>query len=327
MIVLTASNQKQLMSMSEAIDAVALALSEYSNQRANVPIRTFLPVESQGGTAIFMPAMVESIDSIGMKWVSIFPRNKEQGKKTLYGLVLLADIRTAEPLAMLEASHLTALRTGAASGLATRLMARADANTLGVVGTGVQARGAIDAIMAVRSIANIRLYNRNRDKAEQMANELAAMYDVHIDVVDAADNAVEEADIIVTATNSAQPVLSSSAIKPGAHINAIGSFRPHMQELPTDLWLRASKIVTESTEGALDETGDLLIPIEEGVYKAEDLYGELGELACGQKPGREREDEITIFKSVGLAAMDIVVAKQIVDKALAAGIGQTIMLE
>ncbi|MGE5701048.1 MAG: ornithine cyclodeaminase family protein [Clostridia bacterium] len=328
MLVLSASDQQSILTMNEAIDAVSLALQEYSAHRALSPIRTFLPVRKGNGTSIFMPSAVEATDSLGIKFVSVFPDNKAQGKKTIYGIVIIADVMTGEPLAMLEASNLTVLRTGAASGLATKYLAREDAKTLAVIGTGAQARGAVQAVMAVRGIEQIRLYNRNAAKAHAFAAELQELSTeaVEIIVAERPDDAVLGADVVVTATNSLTPVFSEGMIGAGVHVNAIGSFRPTMQELPTDVIVRADKVVVESVEGALDETGDLLIPIEQGLFSPEQIFAEIGEIAAGAKPGRERADERTVFKSVGLAAMDVVVAKAMVDRAKALGVGQTVVL-
>lgn len=326
MLILSAQDQRAVLTVHEAIDAVRVALQEFSAHRALSPIRTFLPVQKGNGTSIFMPSSVEATDSLGIKFVSVFPDNGAKGKKTINGVVILADVMTGEPVAMLEASYLTVLRTGAASGLATRYLARENAKSLAVIGTGAQARGAVNAVAAVRPIEQIRLYNRSLEKAEAFAAELAEQFGAHVEVfvTASADEAVEGADIIITATNSPTPVFSAERIGAGAHINAIGSFRPTMQELPTEVIVRAGKVVVESVEGALDETGDLLLPIEQGVFAAERIHAELGEITAGEKCGREREDELTVFKSVGLAAMDVVVAKAMVDRAKALGLGQQV---
>lgn len=328
LLIVSAKDQRSILSVHEAIDAVSVSLQEFSAHRALSPIRTFLPVQKGNGTSIFMPSLVEATDSLGLKFVSVFPETGEKGKKTIYGVVILADVMTGEPVAMLEASYLTVLRTGAASGLATRHLARENARSLAVIGTGAQARGAVNAVTAVRSIDQIRLYNRSQQKAESFAAELTEQFGTTVEVIVAAtaDDAVSGADIVITATNSPTPVFSAQAIGAGTHINAIGSFRPTMQELPTDVIARAGKVVVESVEGALDETGDLLLPIEQGVFAPERIYAELGEIAAGEKHGREREDELTVFKSVGLAAMDVVVAKAMVDKAKALGLGVEVTL-
>jgi len=327
MLVINEKDQKELLSMEEAIEAVSKALSEFSQRRAISPVRHAIPVSKSNGTSLFMPSLVEATGSLGIKFVSVFPGNKELGKKTIYGLMVLADVATGEPLAVMDASYLTVLRTGAASGLATKLLARKDAKIAAVIGTGAQSRGLIQAILAVRPVEELRLFNRSAQKALELANEIAEQYGkdrLFVRAVNSPEEAVKGADILVTATNSAAPVFPGECVDQGIHVNAVGSFRPEMQELPSLLVAKADKVVVESKEAALEESGDLLVPIREGLFSADDIFAELGEIASGDKPGREREEEITVFKSVGLAAMDVVVAKAMYDKAVSAGVGQIV---
>lgn len=329
MLVLSAKDQQQLLTMKESIEAVAIALSEYSKGNAPSPERIFLPVPSAEGTSIFMPSLVEPAKGLGVKFVSIFPENKKIGKKTLYGVFILSDVQTGEPLALLEASYLTALRTGAASGLATKYLSRQNAKVLAMIGTGAQAWGMVRAILAVRPIERIHLFNRNPARAKEFAEEIKqdlGSLCPEILIMPEADRAVEGADIISTATNSATPVFSERSLNSGVHINAVGAFRPHMQEIPTRVVQASSKIVVESRTGALEETGDLLIPIQEGFMTADDIYAELGDIVNGRKNGRERENEMTLFKSVGLAAMDVVVARWMHERAVERKMGQVVTI-
>lgn len=328
MLVLGASDIQHALSMSDAIAAVAQALVASSGGEAVTPIRTNLPVEDRG-SSLFMPSYVSTTQSLGVKFVSVFPGNKLLGKKTIHGVVVLADAKTAEPIALLEASYLTALRTGAAAGLATQHLAREDAQTLGVIGTGVQARSIVRAIQTVRSIAKILLYNRTRGAAEAFKAELEAQPQSgqrSVVVVDSANEAVHGADILVTATNSITPVFDAVALQPGTHINAVGSYRPDMQELPSDVFRTRPRVVVESRVAALEETGDLIIPCAQGVWSSSELHAELGDIVRGAAKGRETLTEGTIFKSVGLAAMDMVVAKIAVERARSLRIGQWIEL-
>ncbi len=329
MLVLGSEDQKRVLTMREAIDAVGLALSEMSAGSAKTPVRTSLPVPKAKGTALFMPSLVESVGGLGLKFVSVFPLNKQLGKETIQGVMVLADINTAEPLALLEASYLTALRTGAASGLAVKYLARKDAKVLGVIGTGAQSKYVIAAVREVRSIKEIRLYNRSLEKAEQLASELSRQADepsIKVIVVHDANDAVVDADIVVTTTNSSAPVFNAAALKQGAHVNAVGSFRPDMQEIPTDIFRKNPKVVVESRKAAFEETGDLLVPMRQGLFSPERLHAELGDIVRGIKAGRENEKEITVFKSVGVAAMDVVVGKILYERAAELGIGQKVIL-
>lgn len=329
MLILQPQEVRQLLSMEEAIEAVNHSLIEYSNKRTISPIRVSVPVEQGNGTALFMPALVPAMESLGMKYVSVFPDNKAKGKPTITGLMILSDVQTGEPLMLLDASYLTILRTGAASGLATKHLARGDASILGIIGTGAQSQGLISAMLAVRSIKEIRLFNRSQQKAVQCQTELQKSQqgrDLVVKVVSEANQAVIGADIVITATNAMEPVFSAEALSAGVHINAVGSFRPTMQEVPTEAIMKVHKVVVEAKEAALEETGDLLLPIQAGVFSDQQIYAELGEIAGGQKPGREQADEITLFKSVGLAAMDVVVAHAMYKKAKQMGLGQEITL-
>jgi ornithine cyclodeaminase len=329
MLIINEEIQKKAISMKEVMDGVAIALKEYSDGRSVTPIRTAISTSKTNGTALFMPSLVEEASSLGVKFVSVFPDNKQKNKKTINGVMILADVNTGEPLCLLEASYLTVLRTGAATGLATHYLASPVASILCVIGTGRQARGLVDAVLCVRSISEIRLTNRSPEKAHQLATELKNHYKdccPTIRVLENANEAACGAHIIVTATNSQTPVLAPESIAPGTHINGVGSFRPTMQEIPTGIVEASSKVVVESREAALEETGDLMIPIKQGLFHPHDLYGELGELLKGTKAGRESKEEITFFKSVGLAAMDVVVAKAIYDKVVQAGLGEKVFL-
>lgn len=329
MRILTAADQKRALTMPEAMEAVSHALIEYSAGRADSPIRTAIPVAGSGGTSLFMPALVEQAGGLGVKFVSVFPRNKEVGKQTIYGTVVLADVETAEPVALLEASYLTALRTGAASGLAARLLARQDSHTVGLIGTGGQATMQLRAVLGVRPIREVRLFDRHPDSAYRLAQDMSDEFTrrhIRFVVCLTPEDAVRGVDIIMTATNSLNPVFPADLVAPGMHISAIGSFRPGMQELPPGVISPSAKVVVDSREAALEESGDLVIPIRDGVFRPEDIYAELGELAAGKKPGRERNDEVTVYKSVGLAVMDMVVGKVIYDRARELGLGTEVDL-
>jgi ornithine cyclodeaminase len=329
MLIISASGQERIINMKKAIEAVASSLKYFSTGEAVTPIRTAIPIVKGGGTALFMPSSVESEASLGVKFVSVFPTNKQKGKETIYGVLVLADIETGEPLALMEASSLTALRTGAVAGLATELLSRKNSKVLSVIGTGKQSLGIINAILTVRDIKEIHLYNRSIEKAQRLSNlleEKALDKQGVIKVHEHPEEAVRLADILVTATNSTGPVLSEAWVRPGTHINAIGSFRPDMQEIPTELLKRAGRVIVESKEAALEETGDLIIPIKKGDFSPEGTLTELGEIIAGSESGRQLNEEITLFKSVGLATMDVVVAKQVYDLALRAGIGQKVSI-
>lgn len=323
MLVINANEQRNLVNMNEVIEYAALALKEFSAERTITPIRTSLPFANEKNTALIMPSVAEGLEAIGLKVVTVVPQNKKIGKKTINGIVMLSDFQTGEPLALLEGSYLTMIRTGALSGVATKHLARRNAKSLCIIGTGEQAKGIAEAVFAVRDIEKVILYNRTEEKAYAFAQYIKKKFGKPAYVHTNANEAISEADIIVTTTNASTPVFSEKLQK-GVHVNAVGSFRPNMQELPSHAIASATKVVVESKEAALEETGDLQVPIQEGLFKASDIHAELGQIISGEKVGRENDEEITVFKSVGLAVVDIIVAKYLYEKAVEQGVGERI---
>ncbi|MCI2775195.1 ornithine cyclodeaminase family protein [Staphylococcus petrasii] len=314
MLVLNEQDQQQLLNMEEVVDEVAQSLRAFSEGKTETPLRYVLPFNKENRYLV-MPALSDELKIVGIKTVTFAPDNPKKGKKTITGSVLLSDYETGETLAVLDGSYLTKIRTGAISGVATKYLAREDAKILCVIGAGDQAEGLIAAVMAVRNIQTVHFSSRTKENAERLAQNVENEYDVSTKVFDEADDAMEEADIVVTATNSTKPVYSHS-LHPGVHLNAVGSFKPEMQELPSESMLVANKIVVESVEAAMEETGDLKVPQEEGIITKESLHGELGDIVAGKIPGREDDKEVTLFKSVGLAIVDIVVANYFYKKAV-----------
>ncbi|MCQ6533102.1 MULTISPECIES: ornithine cyclodeaminase family protein [Bacillus] len=325
MLVISANEQRNLVNMKEVIEYAALALKEFSAERTITPIRGSLPFANEQNTALIMPSVAEGLEALGLKVVTVAPHNKKIGKKTINGIVMLSDFKTGEPLALLEGSYLTMIRTGALSGVATKHLARHNAKNLCIIGTGEQAKGIAEAVLAVRDIEKIILYNRTEEKAYAFAQYIQEKLGKPAYVYTNPNEAISEADIIITTTNASTPVFSEKLQK-GVHINAVGSFRPSMQELPSHAIANANKVVVESKEAALEETGDLQVPIKEGLFEASDIHAELGQIISGEKAGRENDEEITIFKSVGLAVVDIIVAKYLYEKAVECGMGTTIQL-
>ncbi|PEM46652.1 ornithine cyclodeaminase family protein [Bacillus wiedmannii] len=323
MLVISANEQRNLVNMNEVIEYAALALKEFSAERTITPIRGSLPFANEKNTALIMPSVAEGLEALGLKVVTVVPENKKIGKKTINGIVMLSDFQTGEPLALLEGSYLTMIRTGALSGVATKHLARHNAKTLCIIGTGEQAKGIAEAVFAVRDIDKVILYNRTEEKAYAFAQYIQERFNKPAYVHTNANEAINEADIIVTTTNASTPVFLKKLQK-GVHINAVGSFRPNMQELPSHAITSANKVVVESKEAALEETGDLLVPIKEGLFEASNIYAELGQIIIGERAGRENDEEITVFKSVGLAVVDIIVAKYLYEKAVECGVGNRI---
>lgn len=321
MRILNAQAVRQAVDMKAAIAAVREGFIALSAGQATVPLRSVL--ETEQGLTLYMPAWLRGAPISSVKVVSVYPQNPARGLPTINAAVLVLNAATGEPLALLDGTYLTALRTGAASGLATDLLARPEAKTLGVIGAGAQARPQIEAVCAVREISEIRLYSLSG--AEALADELRAKTQAAVTVSPNAHEALAGADVIVAATNSQTPVVHAADLSPGAHLNGIGSFTPQMQEIAADVVARA-KIVVDHRPSAWAEAGDLIIARNQGVIRESDVHAEIGEVAAGLVPGRTDPDEITFFKSVGNAVQDAAVAARVVAAAEARGLGTLVEL-
>ena len=302
-------------------------MSSFPQKKAQAPVRTSLKVGGQGDVALIMPAFLEKSRALGAKLVTVFPANPRKGLPATQALVFLVDVETGGPLAIYEGTYLTRLRTGAATGAATQLLSRPESETLAIFGAGGQALSQALGVMAVREIREIRIFDLIPKQAESLKEELTAITRVAEKIkilrADSAEEAALGADILVTATTSRTPVFPGRVLSPGAHINAIGAFTPEMQEVDEETILRA-RIFVDSLETCLEEAGDLIIPLNKGLLRREDIQGELGEIVSGIKAGRKTPEEITYFKSVGNAVQDISVAQAVFQKAEERGEGRII---
>jgi ornithine cyclodeaminase/alanine dehydrogenase-like protein (mu-crystallin family) len=309
---------RALYSMKDCLKDVESAFRAHQEGQTDTPVRIALSPGKGDATTLYMPAYVEPAKAMGIKIASVFPDNAKRGKPVIQGMMLLTDAETGEHLALMDATYLTVLRTGAISGVATRYLAREDARICTLFGAGAQAIGQIQAVMEVRNLEEIRLWNRTREKAEQLKQgirETHPDWPGTIRIFDHPEDAVQEADIILCATRSTKPLFDGELVRPGTHVNPIGAYLPHMREVDATLLHRSSKVVVDTREGALQEAGDLLIPMNAGEWDAEQLYGELAEIVSEKKPGRESPEEITVFKSVGVAFLDTMVAKSVYERA------------
>lgn len=325
--VLTADQVRQALPMPQAVEAMKDAYRQLSAGQAQVPLRSRLGSPAVDGVSLVMPAKLETSGEMAVKIVSVFPQNPERDLPTIHALVVALDAQTGKPLALLEGAALTALRTGAGSGAATDALALPGATTLAIFGSGVQARTQLEAVCAVRSIERVWVYSPTPGHAAAFAAEMAGRDPVpeQVEVADTPEQAVEGAQIICTATTSHTPVFPGTALQPGTHINAVGSFTPEMEEVDLTT-LERSRVFIDSHEAALEEAGDLIGPIERGEYRAADIAGEIGEVFAETLPGRSSETEITYFKSVGVAVQDAVAAGRALRGAEAAAIGQLLEL-
>jgi ornithine cyclodeaminase/alanine dehydrogenase-like protein (mu-crystallin family) len=323
MRLLTRSDVRRSISMREAVEVVKRAFIELSTGRADVPLRTVLSQPKHDGITLFMPGYLSDSESLAVKVVSVHDRNAERGLPLVNAVVIVIDPATGQAVAAMEGGYLTALRTGAGSGAATDLLARHDAEVAAIIGAGAQARAQALSMTAVRPIKRIWIYSRRRERVDEMIVDMRPQLGPSIELLaaDTPSQAVREALVVCAATTSSTPVFDGADLRPGAHVNGVGSYKPEMQEIDCGALRRASKIVVDSREAAMAEAGDLIIAIERGEIQPSDVYAEIGEIAAGLKPGRQDDDEITYFKSVGNAAQDAAVAQAVYQRALQEGLG------
>jgi ornithine cyclodeaminase/alanine dehydrogenase-like protein (mu-crystallin family) len=295
--------------MAEAIGAVREALVELSSGRAVVPARTSLEVPGRRTTALVMPAYLPRTGRLGVKLISLCEDNPAKGLPLAQAVTILMDAGDGTPLAVLDAAYLTAVRTGAAAGVATDVLARRDARVAAIFGAGVQGRTQLEAVAAVRPLRKAFVFDVDPRAAAAFAREMGGKLTLDVEPA-SSPAALREADIVSTATTSAAPVFADGDLKPGVHINAIGSYKPHVREVPGETVRRAAVFVDER-RSALEEAGDLIIPIREGLIGEGHVRAEIGEVLAGLKPGRSSDDEVTLFKSVGNAVLDLAVAAMV----------------
>lgn len=327
MLFLNESDIIKNFSMKEAIEETKKALRTYSEGQAIVPLRTNVAVDAHHGQSLFMPAYVGSkVDAFGLKIVSVYPDNLEKKLPSVPATILILNPETGIVEALMDGTYLTQLRTGAVQGAATDLLARKEAEVGALIGTGGQASAQLAAMLAVRDLKEIRVYSRNFERANAFAKKMSEDFNCSIFATKNAESCLYNADIITTITTSNEPTFKADWIKAGAHINGMGSYTPDMQEIPKEIIQKATTIIFDTTEGVLGEAGDFLIPLNEGSISKENFKGELGELLLGKISGRTSPTDLTIFKSVGSAVLDVVTAQAVVHKAKKLGFGTEIPL-
>lgn len=301
---------ERVLTMPEAIRAVKEAFIQLSTGQAHVPARTSLEIPEFRTTALVMPAYLPRTKRLGLKLISLCEDNPAKGLPLAQAVTILMDAETGTPLAVLDASYLTAVRTGAASGAATDALARKDARVAAVFGAGVQGRTQLEAVAAVRHLEKALIFDVDRRAAARFAEEMGRKLSLRVEPAPSPED-LREADIVCTATTSAVPVFSDRDLKPGAHINAVGSYKPHVRELPAETVIRA-RVFVDHRASALEEAGDLIILLRAGLIDESHILAEIGAVLAGLAPGRASEDEITVFKSVGNAVQDLAVAGLVV---------------
>lgn len=326
MLILSKEDIKSVFSMKDAVDGVKQAFSIYSDRRSVVPLRVNINVPKHEGHSLFMPGYVPDLDSIGIKIVSVFPKNIEKGKAVVPAQMILLDGTTGEVCCIMDGTYLTQLRTGAASGAASDILSAKNAKVAAIFGAGGQALCQIEALLAVRKLQLVKVYALGDEakKFVQIAKEELKGYGAEIIAAQSPEEAVKDADIITAVTTARKPVFPGNLVKKGAHINGVGSYTKEMQELDEYIIKSADKVFVDSKEAVLAESGDFIRPIEKGLIDKDKINGELGEVLLGKLKGRECDNEITLFKTVGISVQDVVTANKIYKKALEKGIGKIV---
>jgi len=322
--IIKAGEIKQYYSMPKAIDAMGRAFASLSSGESFVPLRFVSRLPTNEMLMLFKPAFVEQEQRVSVKILTQRESGNIPGIPTIQGIVLVIDSVSGEILSIIDGEYLTALRTGAASGIATRCFARKDAQIMALFGCGTQGRTQLEAVLCERNIKKVFVFDKFKEAADLFIQEMQEKF--QLELIFAEDTPVlNEADIICTATNSTAPLFKREDVKNGVHINAIGSFQPQMQELAPQL-IRDAKVYVDSAEPCMKESGDLIKPINEGIIDEQHIVGEIGDFLLNKINGRETEEEITIFKSVGVAIQDFAVATDIYNYSLQAGFGLDINL-
>ncbi len=324
-VVLTPREVRQLLPMADCMEWVAGALEKYSTGGSVNPLRQGVLIPDGRGLVGLMPGYLSEPETLGLKAVAVFHGNHGTELDSHQGVVVLFDTKTGVPTAILDASEVTAIRTAAASGVATRLLAREDADSLGVIGSGVQARTHVEAMLVARPVETVRMYSPNRENREKLAQWFRGRTEATVEAVSSAREAVEGASIVCTTTSSHEPVVEGAWLSPGTHINAVGACIPKARELD-DAAVAMARMFVDSRESATHESGDFLLARASGAIGDDAIEGEIGELLAGTIEGRRDDREITLFNSLGIAVEDLATAHHVLERALDRGVGTRVAL-
>jgi ornithine cyclodeaminase/alanine dehydrogenase len=325
-LILTRDDVKSVLTMKDCIEAVEEAFKQFALGNVVMPTRPTIRIPKYKALINAMPAYIGGMDAVGVKLVGGYLDNPTlHGLPVVQAVIVLNDGTNGSTLAVMDGTYVTAVRTGAASGVATKYLARADATTVAVIGAGVQARTQLAAVCEVRPIVSARVFAREERHRDEYAVEMSRALGIEVTPAGSAEEAVTGADIVCTASTSKSPVLEGAWLEQGVHVNCAGSHSPDARELDTATVVR-STVVVDSRDAALAEAGDLMIPIANGDITEDHIRAELGEVVAGTKPGRTDPGEITLFKSQGLAIQDVATASLVYRLATEKGIGQQVAL-
>ena len=312
----------RVLQMKDCMEVVEKAFAELANGTAVLPLRT--PITPPDGLSLYMPAYLKELGALACKIVTVYKNNPTKYQMpVIVGKVLLQDPNTGDVVCIMDGGYLTAVRTGAASGVATKYLAREDKGQVaGIFGAGVQAKSQLWAVAEARDLSKALVFDISGEAVEAFCKEMSEKLSLEVKPA-STDEITAQADIICTATSSPTPIFDGSKIREGAHINGIGSHTPAARELDTAI-IKRSTLIADSYEACLSEAGDVMIPIKEGAIDKTHMKAELGEVITGKKPARSSASEITLFKSNGLAIQDVATAKLVYDRAVEAGIGTSV---
>lgn len=324
MLLLSRKDIKKVFTMKDAIETNKECFKLFSEGKSEVPLRTTIQAPNHNGVFLFMPSYVEELDAAGLKVVNIFPENVKENLPTAPAQVLLIDGKTGIVTAILDGTYVTQLRTGASSGAAFDLFAIKNAKIGALIGTGGQAATQLEAMMVARQLDEVRIFDLDEKRRQAFVNEMQEelkCYNTKIVEATSSDNAIENADIIVTVTPSTKPVFDGTKVKKGATVSCVGAYQHHMQEMDPAILPRASKIYFDSEEAVLSEAGDILIPLEQGIITKDDFTGDIGDVLLGKVVGRENDEEIIVYENVGIGVLDLMTARAIYLKAVEEEVG------
>ena len=324
-LIVNSSEVRRLLPMDECVDVMADALSALARGEAIVPLRPILWLPDKTGALGMMPSFLGNADALGLKVVTVFQGNHGTRYDSHQGAVLLFEAKHGRLLSIMDATSITAIRTAAVSGVATRLLARTDAKSLAILGSGVQARTHLAAMIHSRPIESVRVWSRDAEHARKFSGRERERHGIGVTTAPSVQEAVHGADIICTTTSAREPILEGKWISPGAHINAVGSSVPVARELDS-FAVRRARLYVDRRESALNEAGDFLLARKEGAVDDSHIVGEIGELLLGKIEGRRSPEEITLFKSLGLAVEDLAAANHIYRKAIDSNSGVSVEL-
>lgn len=321
---------QKVMSMKEAIQADKEALEMYSKKETNIPLRANLPIEEHEGQSLYMYGYVPQAKALGVKIVSVYPKNIEKGLNSVPAAMVNLDVETGQVSTLMDGTYLTRLRTGAVAGAASDVLARQDSRVFALFGTGGQAETQLEAVLNVRNIELVKVFDISSQRAEAFVQKMKARFEgrfqAKFEVATTSEQAIQDADIITSVTTSKKAVFDGRLVKPGCHINGVGSYTPEMAEIDEYVVTHASRVYVDTRDGALNECGSLLQPIEKKLFKPEEVSAELGEVLANPSLGRQNDQEITLFITTGSAVLDLVCSQKIQEKASQQDVGQLIEL-